>query len=132
MPKESAARIQTSNLQACRHPDHYATGTLPSRNFAFPFSLLPWLQRAGFRVGCSCEKSIFHALNFFPHCSHETQTSLALQKNQAPKNDFSPHCSHETQTSPALQKTIFQALKKLFFFACLLSYLPTPPRALRI
>ena len=60
MPKESAARIQTSNLQACRHPDHYATGTLPSRNFAFPFSLLPWLQRAGFRMGCSCEKSIFH------------------------------------------------------------------------
>ena len=49
---------------------------------------------------------------FFPH---ETQTSLALQKNQAPKNDFSPRCSHETQTSPALQKTIFQALKNYFF-----------------
>ena len=26
-----------------------------------------------------------------------------------------PHCSHETQTSPALQKTIFQALKNHFF-----------------
>jgi hypothetical protein len=38
-----------------------------------------------------------------------------LLKNQAPKIDFSPRCSHETQTSPALQKTIFQALKNYFF-----------------
>ena len=42
---------------------------------------------------------------------------------------FFPRCSHETQTSPALQKTIVQALKN-HFFACLLSNLPTPPRYL--
>ena len=61
-----------------------------------------WLQRAGFSMGCSCGKTIFQALLFFPHCSPETQTS------------------------PALQKSIFQALKNNFF-ACLLSNLPTPP-----
>ena len=49
---------------------------------------------------------------------------------QALKNCFFfLRCSHETQTSPALQKTIFQALKN-HFFACLVSNLPTPPRYL--
>ena len=41
----------------------------------------------------------------------KNHTSLAVQKNQAL---FFPYCSHETQTSTALQKTIFQAQ---FFFS---------------
>ena len=87
--------------------DHYDTGALPSRNFAFSFSLFA-LQRAGFSMGCSCGKNNFSG---------------------SKKNIFFPHCPPETQTSPAFQKTIFQALKNIFF-ACLVSNLPTPPRYL--
>ena len=48
------------------------------------------------------------------------------------KKSFFRHCSCETQTSPALQKSNFSGSKKLLFFVCLLSNLPTPPRYLAL
>ena len=41
---------------------------------------LLWLQRAGFSMGCSCGKTIFRALFFFPHCSYDTQRRPAFRK----------------------------------------------------
>ena len=67
-----------------RCADHSATGAMPSRNFDFSLSdSLIWLQSAGFRMGCSCGKTIFQVLIIcynYPDCSYETQRSLALQK----------------------------------------------------
>ena len=54
------------------------------------------------------------------------------KKKMRPEKLFFRHCSCETQTSPALQKeTIFEALKKCVF-ACLLLNLPTRPRCLAL
>ena len=54
------------------------------------------------------------------------------EKKMRPEKLFFRHCSCETQTSPALQKeTIFEALKKCVF-ACLLLNLPTRPRCLAL
>ena len=107
-------------------------GILPSHSLS-----LPWLQRAGFSMGCSCEKSFFHDLTLFPlRCSYETQRSRALQENHfsgsqknprysfetrlckqkhfsGSKKCFFPRCSHETQTSPAFKKK--SGSKKSFF-----------------
>ena len=143
MPKKPPSEIRTSNLQAWsppRHANHYATGALPGRNFAFHSLSLLWLQRAGFSTGCSCGKTIFRALFFFAlllwHSEtpgfpkkqlfrlwkivfsalfFETQRSPALQKNNfsGSKKCFFPHCAYETQRSSALQEKQFF---RLYFF----------------
>ena len=113
-------------------------GILPSHSlFALAAKGLAFEGLQLRKLGCSCEKSFFHALKncffccsmklrearlcknnnfhtlmFIPRCSYETQTSLALQKNifQALKKMFFPHCSHETQKSPALQNPFFSSI----------------------
>ena len=104
--------------------DHYATGTLPLRHFAFSFSFslsLPWLQLAGFSLGCSCEKTIFKALKICVFCialmiwNSEKPGFAKKQCFQALKKCFFPHCSYETHR--LCNKTFFQALYGPIFFS---------------
>ena len=81
---------------------------------------LLWLQRAGFSMGCSCGKTIFRALFFFPHCSYDTQRRPAFRKKNFSGPIFFSALFFETQRSPALQKNNFSGSKKLFFFSTLL------------
>ena len=78
------------------------------------------------------KKAIFQALKkcFFPHCSCETQTSPAFQK----KHIFSgsiifPRYSLKLRKARLCKKKS-GSIWPYFFFACLLSNLPTPPRYL--
>ena len=144
MPKESPAGIWTSNLEgwsSTSRPLCYRNlqGILPSHSLS-----LPWLQRAGFRMGCSCENWAAAAKNHFFTLWKIAFSALLLWKSEKPgfakkqfftlsclfhaalmklrqawalqkkiisgsKKMFFPHCSHETQKSPALQKTHFYA-----------------------
>ena len=143
MPKEAAIEIRTSNLHAWTP----TLWPLCYRNLAFKaFCLLilslPWLQRAGFSTGCSCEKSILQALKnrFFsalflwnsrkPGFAKKTirllkivffraalvklrQAWLFKKRNQALKTCFFPRYSLELRKARLCKKTTFRAL---FFF----------------
>ena len=75
-----------------------------------------WLQRAGFSMGCSCGKTIFQALFFFPRYSLKLKQARLCKKTafQALKN----WCFHtallKLREARLCNKTIFQALKKMF------------------
>ena len=86
-------------------------GILPSHSLS-----LPWLQRAGFRMGCSCENWAAAAKNHFFTLWKIAFSALLLWNSEKPgfaKKTifhtlmFIPRCSYETQTSLALQKKTF-------------------------
>ena len=154
MPKEAAIEIRTSNLHAWTP----TLWPLCYRNLAFKaFCLLilslPWLQRAGFSTGCSCEKSILQALkNRFFFCTvlvklkearlckktirllkivffraalvKLRQAWLFKKRHQALKTCFFPRYSLELRKARLCKKQLFGLY---FFSACLLSNLLTPP-----
>ena len=91
------------------HSDHYATGTLPSRHFAFSLSLFALAAKGWGLPGLQLRKSFFSGAIFFSALllwnSEKPGFAKNIKKQFFRVYIFFPHCSHETQTSPALQKT---------------------------
>ena len=127
-----------------QHANHFASGPLPPKNFAFLFSLWVGCKGLGFGLGCGCEKKQFFRLwkivvSHFPSGMILNEpfwlqgSSQALRKNNfsrpeklfflaLPLWDSEMRCCNSSfsvpgqtyQTSPALQKK-HQALKDCFF-----------------
>ena len=119
---QRASNFQTFKTDV-RHANHYATGALLSRNFAFvaekQFFKLYFFPRYSLKLKQArlCKKTAFQALKkmLFPHCSFETQRSSALQQNNfsGSKTSFFPRYSLKLKQARLCKKTTFLAL---FFF----------------
>jgi hypothetical protein len=93
-----------------------------SKTCFFPHGSYETQRSSALQKKISLQKIVFCALTSKKSYKHGFAKKNIFSGSK--KLFFFPYCSHETQTSPALQKSIFQALKNNFF-ACLLSNLPT-------
>ena len=98
-----------------RHSDHYATETLPSRNFAFSLSLCLGCKGLGLAWLAAAKNQFFRAVLLW-----NSEKQGFAKKNRALKKVFSRTAHMKLREARLCIKTIFQALKKCFFHTALM------------